>query len=357
MGAAQCSRELPIIKPKTSYTKGYRHAVLKGVPYPPCIVEEAVDDLRRNFTLRDSDIVIATYPKCGTTWMQQIVLGLLHGGDASMVCDQMQQAPWLEAVASHYYSGSNVDINGTPRSVPELNSWDGSTPYGPGASRRAFKTHSPCRPDLLPWAGGLAGLGQAKVIVVVRNPKDACMSLFQHARDAACFEYSGNLDHFVSELFLPGLVEHGCFWEWHAGWEQAANGNRLIFWISYEELKRNPAAGIRRVASFLGLKVTKNVIQKVCEMSSFGAMKSQHERLNSEKEAAGKNTKKNHIRQGKSGAWVDRLQGSVLDNFNSRHEERCRELDLRCHFDFGEQPHSGYCGGYFRRRQRSRKVA
>jgi len=34
----------------------------------------AVRDLRKRFQLRAHDVVIATYPKCGTTWMQQLIL-------------------------------------------------------------------------------------------------------------------------------------------------------------------------------------------------------------------------------------------------------------------------------------------
>ena len=36
-----------------------------------------------DFKFRDDDIIIATYAKSGTTWMQQIVAQLLFGGDPS----------------------------------------------------------------------------------------------------------------------------------------------------------------------------------------------------------------------------------------------------------------------------------
>ena len=39
-------------------------------------------------------------PKCGTTWMQMLVLLLKFGGDASKVTALQQQAPWIEAMVS-----------------------------------------------------------------------------------------------------------------------------------------------------------------------------------------------------------------------------------------------------------------
>lgn len=54
-----------------------------GIVYPPFVKGSVVDNARKTFTLRDDDIIVATYPKCGTTWMQQIVLLLLHGAARS----------------------------------------------------------------------------------------------------------------------------------------------------------------------------------------------------------------------------------------------------------------------------------
>ena len=33
------------------------------------------------FAFRDGDVVVASYAKSGTTWVQQIVTQLIHGGD------------------------------------------------------------------------------------------------------------------------------------------------------------------------------------------------------------------------------------------------------------------------------------
>ena len=71
----------------------YQSMIYEGVVYPPFINAEALNELREKHILRSSDIVIATFPKCGTTWMQQIVLTLLADSDGSKVRRHMDMSP------------------------------------------------------------------------------------------------------------------------------------------------------------------------------------------------------------------------------------------------------------------------
>ena len=47
-----------------------------------------------DFRFRDDDIVISTYAKSGTTWMQQIVAQMLFGPDPDLEVAEM--SPWLD---------------------------------------------------------------------------------------------------------------------------------------------------------------------------------------------------------------------------------------------------------------------
>ena len=43
---------------------------------------------------RDDDIIIGTYAKSGTTWMQQIIAQMMFGGDPELSVAEM--SPWLD---------------------------------------------------------------------------------------------------------------------------------------------------------------------------------------------------------------------------------------------------------------------
>lgn len=47
----------------------------------------------RNFTPRPSDVFITTYPKCGTTWVTQIIHGLRSKGDMDFM-EITEVVPW-----------------------------------------------------------------------------------------------------------------------------------------------------------------------------------------------------------------------------------------------------------------------
>ncbi len=54
---------------------------------PVCVAQnptfrvEELEELVTTFPVRPDDVFICTYPKCGTTWMQQICHLLVNGGD------------------------------------------------------------------------------------------------------------------------------------------------------------------------------------------------------------------------------------------------------------------------------------
>src|SRR5206468_6224675 len=87
------------------------------------------ESLRRgiSFRPRPMDVLIATYPKCGTTGLQQIVHGLRTRG--SMDFEEITAVvPWIEL---GFGLGSGLDVP-------------------PVRQARAFKTH-------LPWTEVLTG--------------------------------------------------------------------------------------------------------------------------------------------------------------------------------------------------------
>ena len=66
-----------------------------------------------NFKPRESDVFIVTSPKCGTTWMQQIVHQLRSGGDMEFN-DIYDVIPYIE-VAHDYHLDLEAEQRAKPR--------------------------------------------------------------------------------------------------------------------------------------------------------------------------------------------------------------------------------------------------
>ena len=77
----------------------YPYHVLNGLQVPLFVSQEMLDELK-TFELYPDDIWIATYPKCGTTWTQQIVKLIRNRGEKDDV-KISAVVPWPEAI-KHY---------------------------------------------------------------------------------------------------------------------------------------------------------------------------------------------------------------------------------------------------------------
>ena len=121
------------------------------------------------FRFRDDDIVIATYGKSGTTWMQQMVAQMLFGGDPTLTVSEM--SPWL-------------DLRVPPKEV-KLPAVEAQT------HRRFIKTHLP--------ADALVFSPKAKYLYIGRDGRDVVWSLYNHHSNA-------NQKWYDALNLTPGLV-------------------------------------------------------------------------------------------------------------------------------------------------------
>ena len=175
-------------------------------------------DKGRNFQLQPTDVLLATYPKAGTTLMQQIVHGLRTGGD--MDFDEITEVvPWLELA---YDLG--LDLDAPQRAEP-----------------RAFKTH-------LDWNEAPKG---GRTIYVVRDPADTLVSFF-HFFNGWVFEAgSVSIEDFALEYVLHGS-RSGRYWDHLVSWWPRRLDPDTL-WLRFEDIVADLPAAVVRVARFLGL--------------------------------------------------------------------------------------------------------
>ncbi|UYV81138.1 hypothetical protein LAZ67_20000138 [Cordylochernes scorpioides] len=197
-----------------------------------------------NYKPRDDDIFVVTFPKSGTTWMQNIVFHILNKGKPlDSVHEFWARTPYLELC------GADA-IEKMPR---------------PGA----IKIHLPF--NKAPYSSS------AKYIYVARNPKDTCVSFYHHTRKLKVYEFDGLFDEFF-ELFFNGRCDYDDYFDHILSWYEHRNDPNVLF-LTYEGLKTDTRNSILKVAKFLGEEYENMIIddpeilENVLKYSSIEEMK------------------------------------------------------------------------------------
>ncbi|KAH0626570.1 hypothetical protein JD844_001632 [Phrynosoma platyrhinos] len=142
------------------------------------------------FKARPDDLLISAYPKAGTTWIEEIVDMIQHGGDTQKC-----------ARAPIYHRIPFIDLF-HPRSVPTVEYQLRLEKADAMPSPRTIKTH--LQVQLVPpsfWEQN------CKMIYVGRNAKDNAVSYFHFHRMNQRMPEPGTWDQFL-ENFLTGKGEY-----------------------------------------------------------------------------------------------------------------------------------------------------
>lgn len=202
-----------------------------------------------NFQARCDDIVIATYPKAGTTWMSEIVDMILHAGDDEQ-CQRdfiYNKVPMLEFWASNVRAPGTKILEETP-------------------SPRVIKTHLPV--SLLPksfWEQ------KSKVVYVARNAKDLAVSYYHFDRMNQMHPEPGTWAEYL-EKYMAGKVGYGSWYDHVNSWWEKRKDHPILY-IFYEDMKEDPKREIQKVVQFLGKDLGENVLEKIVKNTSFEVMK------------------------------------------------------------------------------------
>ncbi|XP_071395806.1 sulfotransferase 1C2 [Centroberyx affinis] len=196
-----------------------------------------------------TDLLIATYPKAGTTWTQEIVDLLLHNGDAE-ICKRAPTTirnPFLE-IFSPPPIPSGLDL---------LKQMD---------PPRVIKTHLPFQ--LVPpgfWEN------KCKAIYVARNAKDNMVSYYHFDRMNMTQPEPGPWDGYIHK-FMRGELAWGSWYDHVKGyWEEREKKN--ILYLFYEDMKENPRREVERIMRYLDLSISDDVLSRIVELTSFKNMK------------------------------------------------------------------------------------
>ncbi len=189
----------------------------------------------RHHGFRPEDVFFASYPRSGTTWSRHTLFEILTG-----------QKSGFRAVDSTL-CGVGKHHNGKP--------------VLPGGGR-LISTHEQYRT----WKH------YHKVIYLVRDTRDVLLSEFTYLRNLEFFH--GDLDEFVKHFVTTPVSGFG---PWHRhikSWLESPLAKTPQFlMLRFEDLKQDPVGGFTRMAEFLGVNASPELIQRAVANSSIEKMR------------------------------------------------------------------------------------
>lgn len=269
--------------------------------------------LWNDFEFRGDDIIVATYAKSGTTWLQQILSQLIFNGATDQ--DVGAMSPW-------------VDLRLPPKDVKFAALREQS-------HRRFIKTHLPV--DALVYSP------DAKYIYIARDGRDVVWSYFNHHANFNDLFYK-EINSVVppgiesAEPPLHGVHEYFRHWLDNDGYPLWSYWDNISTWwkirhlpnlkvLHFAALKADMPGQIREIADFLDITIDESKWDAILEHCSFDYMKQNAEKSVPLGGAFWEGGAKTFIHKGTNGRWRDVL----TEEDNARYEALALEkLGVNC---------------------------
>jgi hypothetical protein len=206
---------------------------------------EASRQAGHEFPAIGSDIIIATYPKCGTTMMQQIVHGLRTDGDMDFT-EITLVVPWLETAQDY-----GIDLHAPQKATP-----------------RAFKSHQT-------WQEVPKG---AKYIYVIRDPKDVAVSFYRFFEGWVFEPGSIDINTFATEFLLTGAKSGSYANHLTSWWHKRDDVDTLM--LSYENIINDLPSTVRTVAEFCTIVADPRTLEVATRQAGFEFMRTHADKFN-----------------------------------------------------------------------------
>ncbi|XP_068088076.1 sulfotransferase 6B1-like [Hyperolius riggenbachi] len=214
----------------------------KGIVYPTVLCSEATFQAMETLKAREDDVLIMTYPKCGTNWSIQIlneILTAIHNKEPTKAFgtlefgkpetfEQLNQMPSPRLLASH------VTYGNTPKTFLE----------------------------------------KTKILLILRNPKDTAVSFFHFTNKNPVLPTYESWDLFLRD-FINGNVIFGSYFDYHLEWDKHIDDGNILA-LTFEDMKEDLPAQVRKICEFYGLTLTEEQIKLVQEKSTFAFMKEKY---------------------------------------------------------------------------------
>ncbi|XP_068192566.1 amine sulfotransferase-like isoform X1 [Antennarius striatus] len=256
---------------------------------------EVLDSLQ-SFEIRESDVFLVTYPKSGTIWTQQIIISIFEfAGDVFEYSNNHEKMPWLEH-------------------------WEKRDDYSVRPSPRLFTSH--LRPAFMP-----PGVKErkAKIIYVLRNPKDNVVSYYYFSQICSKMETPESFEHYLED-YLDGNVSVSSWFDHIRQWHSVRDQYNILY-LTYEDMIVDLKSAVTKICNFLGKNLSEADIEKVVQKSTFKNMKEDPKA--NYKHSLQIGVKGHFMRSGQIGDWKNYFTLAQSERVDRLLQERLGDLSLK----------------------------
>jgi hypothetical protein len=194
------------------------------------------DQAGRNFAVFPDDTMVVSYPRSGNTWTRFLVANLLHPGEEVTFAN-------IETLIPDTSSISNRALKRIPRP-------------------RVIKSHE------------YFDHRYPRVIYIVRDPRDVALSYYDFQRKYRQVQDGYPLERYVDDFVNGRLISAswGTWGENVASWLSTREGSDRFLLVRFEDMLKDTPRELTRIAQFLGVSVTAEMLQRAITNSSSGHM-------------------------------------------------------------------------------------
>merc|ERR1712137_133126 len=195
----------------------------------------------RKVQCKEDDIFLNSYPKTGTNWLWEMLNMMVNktsnvgGGNKGDGMMEARPLAVLDDLTSPRILNTHVKVQYLPKEAVEK---------------------------------------KIKTILICRNPKDVVVSFYNHTKGLKPYQYAGKFENYL-QMFMRGEVDYGSYPEYLLEWQQHIRDNPDIplHILHYEDLKKDCAAELKKIKTFLKLDITDDLVEAIAENCSIDKMR------------------------------------------------------------------------------------
>ncbi|XP_043293759.1 sulfotransferase 2A1-like isoform X1 [Cervus canadensis] len=257
---------------------------------------ELLREVQERFIIKDEDVLLLTFPKSGTNWLIETVCLIYSKGDPKWIQSEpiWDRSPWVE----NKYGYELLKEKEGPRLI---------------------SSHLPIQ--LFPKSFVKS---KAKMIYLIRNPRDVFVSGYFFWRSAKFVEKPESLEEYF-EWFIQGNMPFGSWFDHTRGWMSMRDKENFLI-LSYEEMKWDTRSTVEKICQFLGKELEPEELNSVLKNSSFQAMKENN--MSNYSLVKGLHLEENAhlLRKGVTGDWKNHFTVAQAEIFDKLFQEKMADL-------------------------------